>query len=432
MKRLLKKLTPGRIIALGFAAVILLGSVLLILPFSVKEGVELSYIDSLYTATSAVCVTGLATVDIGDTFTIFGQAVMAVLIQIGGLGVAAVGAGVILATGKRMNLKERSVLREALNVSSDKGVITFLYDIFITAIVFEVLGALLSFIVFVGDYPIGKAIWVSVFHSIASFNNAGFDILGGFQSLTEYSDNVLLNLVTAMLVIFGGIGFLVLRELREKKFRWKKLSMHTKVVLSTSLVLIIAGTLIFKLSEDISWLGAFFMSVSARTAGFSSYSMGGFSNAGLLVMIALMVIGASPGSTGGGIKTSTFFVLLQGIKSSATNKSEKAFKYSVPKTAFKKASVIIMLAVAAIFVSTYAIVAMEPQMDFMDALFEMSSAFGTVGLSTGITPSLSVGSKLVSIVMMYIGRLGPLTIASLWYFAREESVKFAEGNIAIG
>jgi len=432
MKKILKHLSSARIIALGFAAVILIGSLLLIMPVSVKEGVELSYIDAFYTATSAVCVTGLATVDIGDTFTLFGQIVMAVLIQIGGLGVASVGAGVILAAGRRMNLKSRNVLKEALNIETEKGIVTFLYEIFITAVIFEIIGAALSLIVFSRAYAFPKALWVSIFHSIASFNNAGFDVLGGFQSLTAYENDVILNLVTAFLVFFGGIGFLVIRELRIKKFKWKKLSMHSKVVITVSAALIAIGTLLFKLSEDMTWLSAFFMSVSARTAGFSGHSMGLFTKPGLLVMMVLMVIGASPGSTGGGVKTSTFFVMLQGIISSATNKQERAFKYSVPKSYFKKAAVIFLLALCAILSSTYLLLTFDSELEFIDALFEMASAFGTVGLSTGITPVLSTGSKLVSVVMMYIGRLGPLTIATLWYFAGEENARYPEGNIAIG
>lgn len=208
--------------------------------------------------------------------------------------------------------------------------------------------------------------------------------------------------------------------------------MHTKVVLSVSLALIVAGTLLIKLTEDVSWLGAFFHSVSARTAGFSTYSLGEFSDAGLLAIIVLMFIGASPGSTGGGIKTSTFFILLQGIKSSATNKMEEAFHYAVPANAFHKAAVITLIAIGVILTGTYVMVIMEPGVSTIDALFEMTSAFGTVGLSTGITPDLSVGAKLLSIMVMYIGRLGPLTIASLWYFIKGERTRYPEGNISIG
>lgn len=432
MKKFLKTQLPARIIAFGFAFAILLGSILLMLPCSVKEGVELQYIDALYTSTSAVCVTGLIAVDAGDTFTPLGQFFLALLIQTGGLGVTAVGAGIILAVGKKVDLKGRNLIREAMNLNSGKGIVTFIKNIFLTTLVFEITGAILSFFVFVQDYPLLKAVGISLFHSVAAFNNSGFDILGNYQNLIPYQNDILLNLVTCGLIFFGGIGFLVIRELWSKKLHWKKLTMHAKVVLSVSGVLIVVGTVLIKLTEDISWLGAFFCSISARTAGFSTYALGDFSNAGLLVVIVLMLIGASPGSTGGGIKTSTFFVLLQGIKSAATNKSEKAFHYAIPKEAFRKAAVITLLALAIVFSGAYAMAVMEPDISLRDALFEITSAFGTVGLSTGITPGLSVGSKILSILIMYIGRLGPLTIASLWYFSRGERVSFPEGNIVIG
>ena len=441
MTRLLKNLSPARIIALGFATVILLGSLLLILPCSIREGVTLNYIDALYTSTSAVCVTGLIAVDPGSTFTPLGQFFLAALIHIGGLGVTSVGAGIILAMGGKIKIKGRSLIREASNLDSGKGAIRFIKSVFFTTLAFELVGALLSFIVFVQDFPPLKAAGISIFHSIAAFNNSGFDILGlsgevhNSISLIPYQSNLLLNLVTCGLIFFGGIGFLVIREAIEKRFRWKKFSMHSKIVISTSAVLIIIGTLLVKLTENVSWLGALFFSVSARTAGFSTYSLSTFSNAGLLIITVLMFIGASPGSTGGGIKTSTFFSLLQGVKAAATNKSEKAFKYTIPKGTFRKAAVITMMALVIVFTGTYLLLIMEsgnPDISFIDALFEMTSAFGTVGLSTGITTSLGIGSKLLSILVMYIGRLGPLTIATLWYFTKGERAEYPNGNIAIG
>ena len=432
MLKLIKSQPPARIIAFGFALVILLGSCLFMLPCSVKEGVELRYIDALYMSTSAVCVTGLISVDVGDTFTPLGQFFLAALIQTGGLGVTCIGAGVIVAMRRRVNLKGRNVIREAMNLNTGKGIVKFIKSVFLTTLSFELVGAALSFIVFIKDYPPLRAIGISLFHSIAAFNNSGFDILGNFQSLIPYQNNVLLNLVTCGLVVFGGIGFLVIRELIEKRLCWRKLSMHTKVVLTVSAALIAIGTLLIKLTENVTWLGAFFSSVSARTAGFATYPLGEFTNAGLSVIALLMFIGASPGSTGGGIKTSTLFVLFQGIKSAATNKSEKAFHYAVPATAFRKAAVITLIGLSIISVGTYLMTAMEPQISFIDALFEVTSAFGTVGLTTGITTELCLGSKLLSIVIMYIGRLGPLTIASLWYFTKGERVSYPDGNIAIG
>ena len=429
---LLKRQPPGRIIALGFAAVILLGSVLLILPFSVQEGAEVRYIDTLYTPTSAVCVTGLIAIDAGDTFTPIGQAILAGLIQVGGLGVTSVGAGIIIAMGRRVGLKGRSLIREASNVDSSSGLVRLVKSILLTTLIFELAGAALSFLVFVQDYPPIRALGISLFHSVAAFNNSGFDILGNFQNLIPYRDDVLLNLVTCGLIFFGGIGFLVIRELWDKRCCWKKLSMHSRVVISVSVILIVVGGVLIKITEDVTWLGAFFHSVSARTAGFSTYSLGEFNNTGLLVLAVLMFIGASPGSTGGGIKTSTFFALIQGIKSAATNKSEKAFHFAVPRDAFRKAAVITLLALCVVIVGTYLMLIFDPAVTSMQALFEVVSAFGTVGLSTGITPGLSDQSKLLSILIMYIGRLGPLTIASLWYFSRGERTHYPEGNLAIG
>lgn len=432
MIKLIKKQSPCRIIALGFALIILLGSFLLSMPFSIQDGIRVRYIDALYTSTSAVCVTGLIAVDAGDTFTPLGQFFLAVLIQVGGLGVTAVGAGIILAIGKKVNLKGRNIIREAMNLGSGKGTVRFIKSVFMTTLAFELTGAVLSFAVFIRDYPPLRAAGLSLFHSVAAFNNSGFDILGGLQNLIPYQDDIILNFVTCGLIFFGGIGFLVIREIIGKRFRWSKFSMHTKAVITVSIFLIAAGTLLIKLTEEVTWLGAFFQSVSARTAGFSTYPLGKFSNAGLLILTVLMFIGASPGSTGGGIKTSTLFVLIQGIKSAATNKSEKGFRYAVPADAFRKAAVITLIALSVVITGTYLMVIMEPSISLMDALFEITSAFGTVGLSTGITTGLCDGSKLLSIIIMYIGRLGPLTIASLWYFAKGERASYPDGNIAIG
>ncbi len=431
-KKIINSQSPARIIAFGFALTILLGSLVLKLPISLNDGVELKYIDSLYTATSAVCVTGLITVDPANTFTPFGQFVLAVLIQIGGLGVASLGAGVIIAMGKKVNIKNRTIVREALNLYSGKGIVSLIKEIFLTTVSFELLGAALSFVTFSKKFSFTKAVGVSLFHSIAAFNNSGFDILGDFQSLSNYKDNVYLNLVTCFLIIMGGIGFLVIREVRTNKFKWKKLSMHSKVVITVSAVLIIIGTLLLKCSENITWIGALFNSVSARTAGFSTFSLSDFSNAGLIVMLVLMFIGASPGSTGGGIKTSTIFVLYQGIKSAATNKSEKAFKYAIPKNAFRKAAVVTTLGISVVIIGSFLMSVFEPELELRDIVFEIVSAYGTVGLTTGITTSLSSLSKLLSMIIMFIGRLGPMTIVTLWYFSRGERVSYPEGNIAIG
>lgn len=439
VKKLFKNQSPVRIIVFAFFLATVVGAGLLMLPISVKDGVEIKFIDALYTSVSAVCVTGLVPLDVGSTFSVFGYIVIAILIQIGGLGVTTVGAGIVLMVGRKMSLKGLNVVKEASNLNSRKELYQFLGYIFITTICFEFVGAVLSFCVFIHDMSFSQALGVSIFHAISSFNNAGFDIFGGIEgfaqgtSLIYYQSNIPLNLITAFLIICGGLGFLVIKELFATKFKWKKFSMHTKVVLTMTLTLIVSGTLLIKLTEqNISWLGAFFTSVSCRTAGFATYDLSAFKAATLLLMIVYMFIGASPGSTGGGIKTTTFFALFLGIKSAATNKSEKAFHYAMPKDAYKKASVIAILGVVIILITTILIMAFEPQLSMRDALFEMASAFGTVGLSTGITSTLGVMSKIISCVVMFIGRLGPLTIASLWYFSRGDRFSYPEGNISIG
>lgn len=432
MQSVFRRLSPARFIAIGFAATILIGSALLMLPVCVKPDVSLHYADALYTSASAVCVTGLLTVDVGDTFTAVGQTIIAVLIQIGGLGVGAIGAGIMLATRRRMDLKSMNIVREAGNLDAGRGVTQFLSVLFKTTLVIELCGAVLSFPTFVRHYPVGKAIGISLFHAIAAFNNSGFDILGGGRNLAPFRDDIPLNLVTCALIIFGGIGFLVIGEIRTKRFAWKRYSMHAKIVLSTSAVLTVGGALLLWLTERFSPLAALFHSVSARTAGFSTVPLGSFSEAGLLVMIVLMFIGASPGSTGGGIKTTTFFTLLVGIRSAATNRSEKAFRYSLPKEAFRKSAVITLIGLLVVLVGTLLFMLAEPTVPLADALFEVVSAFGTVGLSTGITPTLGLHAKLLSILLMYIGRLGPLTVATLWYFSHGERVRFPEGDLAIG
>ena len=424
--------SPARIIAFGFAATIILGSLFLMLPISLNDGVNLKYIDSLYTATSAVCVTGLITVDPANTFTPFGRFILAVLIQIGGLGITSLGTGIIIAMGKRVNFKSRSLVKEALNLDSGKGIVKFIKEIFLTTISFELIGTILSFIAFSKDFSFTKALGISAFHSIAAFNNSGFDILGNFQSLASYKNNVYLNVVTCMLIILGGIGFFVIKDIKTNKFKWKSLSMHSKVVIWVSVILIIFGAVMIKLTNNITWLGALFNSVSARTAGFSTFNLSNFSNAGIIVMIVLMFIGASPGSTGGGIKTTTAFVLFKGIVSAATNKGEKAFKYAIPKNAFRKAAVVTVLGINVVLIGTFLISIFEPQLELRDIVFEVVSAYGTVGLTTGITTSLSAASKILSMIIMFIGRLGPMTIVTLWYFSRGERVSYPEGNISIG
>lgn len=427
----IKKQPPGRLIVIGFALVILLGTGLLLLPTSIKDGAEVSFIDALFTSTSAVCVTGLIAIDTADHFTALGQAIVAALIQIGGLGVTSIGVGLILAARKRVGIKGRALVKESLNVDNFKGMIRLVKAVLLMTLCFELAGMALSFIVFVQDYPPLRALGISAFHSIAAFNNSGFDILGGLRNLIPYQSNVLLNLTTCGLIIFGGLGFLVILDIIKKR-SFRKLSLHSKVVITTTVILLVVGTLLLKATEDISWMGAFFHSVSARTAGFSTYPIGEFTNAGLFTLIILMFIGASPGSTGGGIKTSTFFVLMQEVRSLFTKKHIGAFHRSISAEALSKASIISLLSVLLVCIGTFLLCILEPEYSFVQLLFEEVSAFGTVGLSTGITPSLGDGSKLVLIFTMFAGRVGTFTLLSIWIDRPAPSARFTEEPITIG
>lgn len=429
--KLIKKIKPSRIIVLGFLMVILLGTILLMLPISINEGKNVSFIDALFTSTSAVCVTGLIAIDTADTFTIFGRTVVALLIQIGGLGVTSVGVGFIMLMKRKIGIKERTLIKESMNLDSLKGVVKLVKSILLMTLIFESIGVILSYVVFSKDYSPLDALGISLFHSVAAFNNSGFDILGGLQNLIPYQNNILLNLTTCGLIIFGGIGFLVIKEIIEVK-SFKKFTLHTKIVIIMTAILLIVGTILLKLTENISWLGAFFFSTSARTAGFSTYPLSSFTNAGLFVIIILMFIGASPGSTGGGIKTTTLFTLYKSIYSTSTNKHCIAFKRKLPLAVILKAFNITILALFIICIGTFILSILEPNYTFMQLLFEVTSAFGTVGLSTGITPDLSDISKAIISLIMFIGRLGPMTIATIWCCKEPSNARYSEETVIIG
>lgn len=422
---------PGRLITMGFAAVILTGALLLSMPFSVKEGAEVTFIDALFTSTSAVCVTGLIAVDTADHFTAVGQGIVALLIQIGGLGVSSVGVGLIIAAGKKVSIKSRLLVKEALNIDNYRGIVRLVKAVLIMTVGFEMVGALLSFFVFSQDYSPLHAAGISVFHAIAAFNNSGFDILGGLRNLIPYQDNVLLNLTTSFLILAGGLGFLVILDIWHQR-SFKTLTLHSKIVITTSAVLLAAGTLLLKWTEDISWLGAFFQSVSARTAGFSTYPIGTFSNAGLFVLCILMFIGASPGSTGGGIKTSTFFVMVQTVRSACTKRSVSAFHREISQKNVSKACMLTVLSITVVCIATFLMCVLEPGYSFIQLFFEVVSAFGTVGLSTGITPQLCAAAKLVIIAVMFIGRLGAFTLLTMWISRPEPAIRYSGESIAIG
>ena len=431
VKLFIKKQPPGRLIVISFALVILLGTLLLLMPFSVWDDAQVTFVDALFTSTSAVCVTGLIAIDVADHFTPIGQAIVAALIQIGGLGVTSIGMGLILAAGKKVGARGRLLVKEALNVDSFRGIVKLVKAVIMMTFCFELTGMILSFIVFVQDYEPLKALGISAFHSIAAFNNSGFDILGGLRNLIPYRDDVLLNLTTCGLIIFGGLGFLVMLDVINVK-SFKKLALHSKVVITTTVVLIIAGTLLLKATENVTWLGAFFHSVSARTAGFSTYPLGEFTNAGLFVLIILMFVGASPGSTGGGIKTTTFFVMMRQVWSVFTKRGMHAFRRGISGETISKAFVITLLSSIVVFIGTFLLCIFEPNCTFIQILFEVVSAFGTVGLSTGITPGLCDASKIVLILTMFAGRVGAFTLLSMWIDRPDPAIRYTEEAINIG
>jgi len=426
-----KWLSPGRFLVIGFAAVIFLGTVLLLLPVSANTGVVIRPVDALFTSTSAVCVTGLIAIDTADHFSVFGRTVVALLIQIGGLGITSIGVAFILLAGKKIGLRERVLVKESLNLDTLKGVVRLVKSVIILTLCFEGVGMVLSYIVFSQDYPPLTALGISAFHSVAAFNNSGFDILGGYQNMIPYRDDVLLNLTTCGLIIFGGLGFYVIREILHKR-SLRKLSMNTKIVLTMTVSLLAIGTVLLKLTDNVTWLGAFFQSTSARTAGFSTYALGEFTTAGQFVLIMLMFIGASPGSTGGGIKTTTAFTLLKSLLAFATNRNCTAFRRKIPQESIMKAFTVTILAAIVVCFMTLLICIIEPQFTFMQVLFEVVSGFGTVGLSTGITPHLEDSSKILLCLTMFIGRLGPLTMACIWVYKPSSNLSFAEERVTIG
>jgi Trk-type K+ transport systems, membrane components len=432
-KKVIKKMIvkhPRRTIVLGFLGVIFLGAVLLASSASERAG-NVSFINGLFMSTSAVCVTGLSTIDVADNFNIFGRTVLAVLIQIGGLGITSIGVITIMLAKGKVSLGGTRLAREAFNISSGKNLRALLRSIVRVELTVEGIGAVLSFIAFYGDFGFWKTVGISIFHSISAFNNAGFDLFGSFRGLAGYHDNILVVIVTSALIIIGGLGFFVNMEIITKR-SFRKFSLHTKIVLCMTAFLIVSGTLLLLLTEHTNLYGAFFQSVTARTAGFATENIGLYSNAGLLVLIILMFIGASPGSTGGGIKTTTMFIIMKNMKSVAFNKPCTAFNRRISDDTIQKALVIATLGMTMIIISTLLISLFEPAFAFRQILTEVVSAFATVGLTTGITPDICSASKIILVITMFIGRVGPLTLITLWWQEHKPEANYTEEPINVG
>ncbi|SDE04321.1 trk system potassium uptake protein TrkH [Paenibacillus sp. UNCCL117] len=442
------ELTPPRILVLGFAAIIMLGTVLLMLPFSSADGLPTPFIDALFTATSATCVTGLVVVDTGIHWSLLGKIVIALMIQVGGLGFMTMSTLFALVLKKRISLKERLILQEAMNQGSMEGIVRLIRKVLFYSLTIELTAAVLFAIRWSFDLGWARGIGYGLFHAVSFFNNAGFDlfgpITGPFSGLTAYADDALISIVSMALIVLGGIGFVVLSDLLEYRER-KRLSLHSKVVLSASGLLIVIGAVViysFEYSNartlgPLGWdgklLAAFFQSVSPRTAGANSVDIAGLRQATQFFIIILMFIGASPGSTGGGVKTTTFTVLAGAMAAMIRGKEDIVlFRNRLGKDRILKAITLTMLALFLVIAVTMLLSTTEDH-SFLMILFEVTSAFGTVGLSMGLTPDLSVFGKIMIMFTMFAGRLGLLTLAyALGPKAEKELYRYPEGKITIG
>ena len=437
-----KHMTSFQLIIMGFAGVILLGTVLLMLPFSSAEKVITPFHEALFTATSAVCVTGLVVKDTGSYWSLAGQTIILALIQIGGLGVVTVAASVSLLSGKKISLMQRSTMQDAISAPKVGGIVRLTRFILRGTFLIEAAGTVLLLPVFMGDYG-KKGIWMSVFHSISAFCNAGFDILGTdssmFPSLTRYSGNILINLVIMLLIITGGIGFLTWDDIYTNKLNFKRYRMQSKIILMTTACLILFPTVFFyicdltKLPMEKRLLAATFQSVTTRTAGFNTINISEMSEASKAVMILLMLIGGSPGSTAGGMKTTTFSVLiLNAIATFRSQENAGAFGRRLEYHVIKNAATIAMLYFALFFGGGIAISVYEG-LPLLNCLYEAASAVGTVGLTLGITPELHVFSQVVLIILMYLGRVGGLTLIYAVFSGRNKgNAKLPLEKITVG
>ncbi|WP_414544777.1 TrkH family potassium uptake protein [Nostoc sp. CCY0012] len=444
-------MTVSRTVCLGFLAVITVGTILLMMPFSTSSGTWNDPIVALFTATSAVCVTGLAVVDTGTDFSFWGQLFILMLFQIGGLGYMTTTTFLITLVGRKFNLRQKVAIQQTLDRPGMHGSTQVIRSIIATTMIFEITGILLLLPAFVPDYGWNEGLWLAVFHSISAWNNAGFSLFS--DSLMGYQSSLLVVFTISILIIFGGIGYQVILE----TYLWVRdrllekttnlvFSLDFKVASSTTLILLFLGTIAFFAIETKNFdtlgtqnfyhqfLAAWFQSVTTRTAGFNTIDISQMTTAGLFITIAFMFIGASPGGTGGGIKTTTLRVLTSCTKSILQGKEEVLlYERKVAISLILKAVGVLVGSVSMVLFSTILIALTEPNLDFIQILFEVVSAFATVGLSTGITSSVSIPAKLVLIVTMYVGRVGVLLLmAAVLGDPRPTRVHYPEENLLVG
>ncbi len=453
MKINLKKLNiaPYLLVLISFFIVIMVGAFFLVLPISYVSNTWGNFMTAVFTSTSAVCVTGLSVISVGKEFSLFGQIVLMILIQIGGLGFITIFMFIITIFGKKLGFYDRYNIQRAINLNSFKNIGTFVKRVIFITFIIETIGMLCYlgfFIPYCGEHNLdtGKAILFSFFHSVSAFNNAGFDILGGASfEAAELSNSIYLNLVTMSLIITGGLGFLAYIDIFTKK-RIKLWGIYTKIVLIMTSTLILFSFVFFLIFENgnMTPLQALFQSVTPRTAGFSTFPQKDLSQSSSIFTCILMFIGASPLSTGGGVKTTTIFIIVYTIIRFISGKQVDLFNRRISNSLIVRSMALVLIALIGIFTSFFIIELIETNNAPMNALingengilFECFSAFGTVGLSTGITPYFSIGSQIILCLLMFFGRLGPMTIISIFSNAmnKEEKKHYSliEADILIG
>lgn len=413
-----RKLSSSQIILFGFAGVILAGTLLLLLPFATNSGEGATFWDALFTSTSAVCVTGLIVQDTATYWSGFGQAVILLLIQIGGMGVITVAAAITMASGKKISLMQRSTMQDAISAPQVGGIVRFTGFILKGIFLFELLGALVLMTVFVPEYGV-KGIWLAVFHSISAFCNAGFDLMGTnspFSSLTAYAAHPVVNITVMLLIVIGGIGFLTWQDIRQNGLHFKRYRMQSKVILATTGILFVLPTIYFFFFEfsaepiDRRLLLSLFQAVTPRTAGFNTADLTALSETGQTLTIGLMLIGGSPGSTAGGMKTTTVAVLFACVVAIFRRRENGRFFGRRIADDTVKNAVTVFLMYITLFLIGGMIISRVENLPILTCLFETASAIGTVGLTLGITPGLHLISKLILICLMFLGRVGGLTL----------------------
>jgi len=439
------KINPSSVLAYGFIIVIFLGTILLTLPIASKNGESVGLINALFTSTSAVCVTGLIVVNTATYWSIFGKIVIMLLIQIGGLGFMSMATLVAVLMGKKIGLRNRIMIQESLGQFTISGVVRLTIRIMQATFVIEFIGAVLLATKFIPEFGLKKGMFFGMFHSVSAFCNAGFDIIG--NSLENYVGDPVINFTIMFLIILGGIGFTVIIDIIKVK-KIKKLTLHSKLILTVTFVLLISGFIFFfvleysnpetlgNLSLKDKFLASAFQSVSPRTAGFNSIPTGGLRDSSKFLTIIFMFIGGSPGSTAGGIKTATFGLILLAVYAEITGKNEIVFaKRRISNETISRALSIFTMASTLVIIVTMILSITEIKFEFIDIFFESVSAFGTVGLSTGITGGLSSFGKVVITITMFLGRVGPLTVATAIatrHSGKNALIRYPEGKIYVG